>query len=1267
MNRKYLFALAIFPITASGASFSHKRALGAKAEDTSNIITFDYSKTDNTGIVSGGDVLKTIKENPSEAEVAYADANYQVKYDLFYENEKKFNYGTVDGRTYIEAFELEGFTPDHVEYNNGESKDFDFHNKTRYQVITDIPEDATDVKVVYKHTFDIEPDAANEILNAGYNVGVSEKAKQEAYDAWLNKKQTYENYESDLAKYKQFEAAHDVWEAEKESYDNYLASKSLYDADLVTYNQYLSELASYETKVENYKTYLEKLDAYNANKEAIEKAKLEYEEKMLKVDFQLGVMDMFYLGREIFPGVEAGGTLYSYIYRNAVNTVLVHQEDLSNITSPIAVSKAGEATIALRNLLDEYKTIRDSKDKKEMYKFYIKNYTRIKSNTIQLAQCLEEFFSNNNVRTLMEQQGKTERYIYLIAELIYVAECISDLPVNCFDKVYGGGSRDYILDHNLVIEGKTVQQILGIQIPFIRTYTTRPLTSYPASVDEVYGKMPEPADFGLDSADAPQKPAAVAKPTEPVAVPMPSTEPVPATFGAPSTKPVRPEAPGATPEQRNPLYNNLYNAVDNGSLTKTTEYTTAQTLTVYESFDLSIEDEQNIALYVDIRATGNYAIHEVVFFNNGENPKYKHDPDVYENNDGLYQWLKEWEKDGNSYTIGDFFNGSATIEGIFGDAEELTTYEVEWTDESGINILGSGTTTDAYSIFRPVFYSDASTKNEVIPAKTATQSVRYDFAGLIYVDAGGTEHEVANVSDLPVANETNYKIVNNKLSIKVKFNEVQLLHVEFQDDLGNTLFDAGYVEENTRVNYGGVTPTKEETDSARYEFIGWKIKDGSSISSLPYVANASDGTEIIIQAKFKEIKKWSITFEYGDNQTKTDIYEDGKMPVILTGETLNKQFTDNKYFVFAGWDKQIANASEDVTYVAQYAEHNIIENATIISSSTSIKVQVDKDVEEINIAKFIELLNNGYETKDLTIAFSKGTIEITKANLNLLKATQVKTIKISTGSMADGRKTVEVILKDKNGYVMPSNILLSVSLKGVSEIDHVKVANAISSKKDGDVLKIETTPNKVLTYGVYYSISINELSKCTYKVNGQILNLNSTFEFLKGEEIQVETIANTGITITKVIVLNPDDTTVIQKNGTKASFTLTNDVKLYSDSEYTVYTINIIVDGQVVSKVTAAYGSKVPLDAPYKRPENGVTYTFEGWQGISGNINGIEVTGDMDLVAVFSENAEGEKESIEQARSYTKLAGQILLAVTVVGFTIGFVLIVVVKRKEKDE
>ena len=194
MIKKYLFALAVFPVAVSGASFSRAHVKGTRAEDTSNITTFDYSKTDNTGIIKGGDVLKTIKPNYLESEVEYADSNYQVKYDLFGE-QKKFNYGTVDGTTYIEAFELDGFTPDHVEYNSGERAEFDFRKKTRYQIIAEIPESATNVKVVYKHTFDIEASAANEILNAAYNVGVSEKNKQEIYDAWYAKKLNYENYE----------------------------------------------------------------------------------------------------------------------------------------------------------------------------------------------------------------------------------------------------------------------------------------------------------------------------------------------------------------------------------------------------------------------------------------------------------------------------------------------------------------------------------------------------------------------------------------------------------------------------------------------------------------------------------------------------------------------------------------------------------------------------------------------------------------------------------------------------------------------------------------------------------------------------------------------------------------------------------------------------------------------------------------------------------------------------------------------------------------
>lgn len=492
------------------------------------------------------------------------------------------------------------------------------------------------------------------------------------------------------------------------------------------------------------------------------------------------------------------------------------------------------------------------------------------------------------------------------------------------------------------------------------------------------------------------------------------------------------------------------------------------------------------------------------------------------------------------------------------------------------------------------------------------------------------------------------------------------MSVKFVND-DVTLFDAGTLEENTRVNYGGATPTKQETDSARYEFIGWAI-NGNPIQ-LPYeVKKPAVGNEVEIKAQFRVIQKWNIKFNYGDSKVDSQIVENGKMPVVPT--SVDKQFTDNEFFEFTGWDKLVKVASANATYVANYSTNKIIENATIVRDN-GLKINVDTGIDEINISKFVELLGEGYKADNTVINFSKGVVELTEANIKQLEAYGVNKIKLVNNVLSDGQREVEVVMLDKNGAPIEKTISLKVLIRSIEDIDHVKVTNSLGNvgftKVNSNDMRIELAANSKVNIGVYYTISFDEYSKCKYKVNGQLMSLSSTVEFIKGEEVEIEAVANNGTTITKVIVLNPDNTTLAEQEGKSVTFDLAGDVKIYSNSEVSLHTIRIFVDDQIAFEITASYGSQMPLPTPFKRPENGTTYTFEGWKDIEGNKTSIVVDDDIDLVAVFSETKAEEKEGLAQARSYTKLAAEILLIVSVLGFSAGLVIICFKRPKDTDE
>ena len=97
-----------------------------------------------------------------------------------------------------------------------------------------------------------------------------------------------------------------------------------------------------------------------------------------------------------------------------------------------------------------------------------------------------------------------------------------------------------------------------------------------------------------------------------------------------------------------------------------------------------------------------------------------------------------------------------------------------------------------------------------------------------------------------------------------------------------------------------------------------------------------------------ELKKFTIYFKNDDGtilNAENSEYEYGSMP-SYNGITPTKQ-KDNKYtYTFAGWDKEINIATEDITYIATYTKEDIIYKSTYKSEGVAIKEFLYKYGEE---------------------------------------------------------------------------------------------------------------------------------------------------------------------------------------------------------------------------------------------------------------------------------------------------------------------------------
>lgn len=110
--------------------------------------------------------------------------------------------------------------------------------------------------------------------------------------------------------------------------------------------------------------------------------------------------------------------------------------------------------------------------------------------------------------------------------------------------------------------------------------------------------------------------------------------------------------------------------------------------------------------------------------------------------------------------------------------------------------------------------------------------------------------------------------------------------------------------------YNGKTPVKIDDKQYDYTFVGWLPQIEKVTGNATYIANFSES-----------IKKFTVVWLNWDGSVlETDIgVEHGDMP-RYDGKTPTKPSTDNKTYIFAGWDPQLSGVSSDVTYTATFAE-----------------------------------------------------------------------------------------------------------------------------------------------------------------------------------------------------------------------------------------------------------------------------------------------------------------------------------------------------------
>ncbi len=412
------------------------------------------------------------------------------------------------------------------------------------------------VIVEYTTDFVIPELKINELLNLAYT-------NAPLYDAEITEK-TFE-YRSKLEKYLSDFQKYEAYILALEGYTDYLSEKRIYDEKYYEYTNYLLELEEYKREKAEHDSYITALEKYHADYAiyisylayaSVNQSMIDaYERYSVNIEVARAQLNIIHSTKKNATSLKR--SVYSAIMGDTVTSVIANKDAIANNLTgadPAAVDLAGVATENLRRLYNSFFGITDER---EQYNYYVTNYEAFRDNFANLFKALDKLYMNSKVRGILKAEEKQEKYLILLAELYYVTNALSDVPVTDYDGTAFFDSS-YIIGKGYTDEDSPLNIMEG-EVYIKDENAASPLSDgYPVAVPKPeYTKMDEPV-----------KPSPVSAPVEPESVPAP-------VLPKPVVEPEYVSNPGAAPVEYIPdtVHISLIEAYKNGELSQRDHHT----------------------------------------------------------------------------------------------------------------------------------------------------------------------------------------------------------------------------------------------------------------------------------------------------------------------------------------------------------------------------------------------------------------------------------------------------------------------------------------------------------------------------------------------------------------------------------------------------------------------------------------------------------------------------------------------------------------------
>lgn len=1230
MRATILGTFIMIPMVLFGSVFDNKNVAKKVNAET----TFDYSTSDSLAFLDGYQLatsiynaqMKTLDFCQSEKE--YLESSFKVKFDDI--SNKKYNVAKLEDSYWVEAFADGYYTPKYLQVGD---ETFSFERLNKQFIARADTHDIDNAKIVFERNLDVSANDANKVLTSAYSLGKEESENRKLladYEVALTQRL---QYEEDFLAYNNYQIQKAAYDVAKEARAKYEEEDAVYQKLLKDYNNYINvDLPNYLKRLAEYNEYLEKLAIYEKNKDIYGEVYERYSQQMSLINDQLSILDTFYN-----PFGDLQISAYEFINSGSVDIVIERRgEIVAAGVEGVAVDTCKEKTIIAKRLMEEYLDLKD-RDKSEKYLWYKLNYIPLRNTFNVLTGCLEYFYSLSIVKKVIKEKGRDEKYRLFVAELIYFCDMLSKDPVASY-------LGNYILDSSRKIGGdaQTYPEMLKTSL-LDPTIDPIPLnSSYPVAPGEAISIKPK-------EVAKPEEIPEVKKPIAPTFVEDPGEAP------SEVKKPNFVDVPINPNVTLHPEYEPLADAYIAGQLINRTPVSSDISISIERTVDIDSSKVTDVLALFDTRngvTPGLAKFKELVYFNDPKEAVYNTKLDT------KYGYISSCAGAGevifaDAPEINTNMEGQSLIKILSKHEEALDKFGVKWIhvldNEEHKNFVELGTSFNDYGYELKVPAYNKNGTNPYQPNKKVDgHTFKYVFVGFDYTnDADTTENGLSGLST--VADICEHQQGTDSIVVYAVFKMVEVFEVSFNN--GETKL----IEKGTSITPFVTNPSKPDSDSYRYEFVGWSI-DNINVVEFPYVINEN----VDFKPIFNKLKFYQITFEVDGKIIDSQKVAEGYLPVAPSN--IEKERNENNCYEFDGWTTEIGPAHENIKYVAKFITTNLVDNVMLQETKKQFNIVANEDTKIINISKLLTLVKNDeIEAKTMNIFFKDIDVHLNASQISYLANVGAYSISFEKSEIENKAMEVRLVVLDAAGDELSNiNLNAEVVLDAIDDASHLRAfdgENEIKLNVSGNSsISFTTRGTNKLILKYYYKVSFDKyMSALTFFVNGEEVSRGEAREYENGTQIQISATPNNGVKVLGLFTLD--------KNGRRTNLNenpieiCDSNLSVFADIEREIFTVNIYIDGRIFQQIKATYGSMIALPTSVvKLPDEEFRYVFVGWD------KEVEVvTENVDINAVFQKiainDAKGGEEVKADGLSFAQKLAIGALSVTIGSIALAAVLI----------